>query len=1216
IQTRPITMGDGVEAAPTTSFPPPSVTVNPTRPPRQTNQLQYLLKVVLKALWKHRFSWPFQAPVDAVKLRLPDYYKIIKSPMDMGTIKKRLENGFYRNAQECIQDFSTMFTNCYIYNKPSDDIVLMAETLEKLFLQMISEMPQEEVEIQATARGRGRAKREAAPPTLSADSSAPKSLSIPVPSLTEVAPSTLDPSFSIDSLSNSMTTVTTSVVTTMPSMTVLQSTAPITKQKKSQKRKADTTTPTASDQLGESSPGSMEPRPRRENGRPRRDVPDSGGAVGGQMAPSGPRLHYCRSLLKEMLAKKHAAYAWPFYRPVDATALGLHDYHEIIKHPMDISTIKVKLDSCQYPSAQAFAADVRLMFSNCYKYNPPDHDVVGMARKLQEVFEMRFAKMPDEPEDTPHLPSPSPTLHHQLIKPQPTQAPSPSSDDSEFSDDGSDQERTQRLTELQEQLKAVQEQLAALSQTPACKPKKKEKEKKEKKKEKHRTKTSGPPPLQREELLTEAMPTSFQPIRKNKIAKDSTPPKKAKKLERKDVKPGRSLAAPSLTTPSLVPSLELEEEAVSQGASEKPMSLEEKRQLSLDINRLPGNKLGRVVHIIQSREPTLKNSNPDEIEIDFELLKPSTLRELERYVSTSLKRKRTAGEKSNVLRVKTGSSSGSTESSSSDPEESSAGPVPKQKRKPRITKEVKRSKRAAEAPPPPPPPNNAQAAAVQSTAPFSYPPTTTQALEPSHLLGNSFDSQFGPPLAPSHTLNPTTHIPTEPHLFLNHHPAPLPPPALHSALPQQPSRPTSHAAPLPLKSSPPSISLPPKASAPSISLPPKSSPLSISLPPKPSPPPLSLPPKSSPLPVGRIQVHCGLLATLGPLFIWVPHPPQPPQPCARGQQNRQRRRHLRLQVQVCLQSLQGGIQTTPQPQANRTQAQSVARPPAVPQPSSAEGTAYQLPPQGPLKESSSLLMSELHSLVCGSPPVSSQQKKRVLVKQERLRSSPVSLSETKPSHSGTDRKPVESLGLRPSDVPTPPPSVQDKIKHEAKTPIAPKKEMKMKSMGSWASLAQRPASSSGSSLARSSSDSFEQFRRAAREKEERERALQAERERARREHHKPREEVSEEVRKPPSESHAPPPQAIQTPPPQPQAQPQAPPPSNTPSTDYQRKLLRMREQERRRREAVRHTAHTTKACMGVPDPVPHTCMTDALMAATIDMNFQSDLMAIFEENLF
>lgn len=41
------------------------------------------------------------------------------------------------------------------------------------------------------------------------------------------------------------------------------------------------------------------------------------------------------------------------------------------------------MDGREYRDAQQFSADVRLMFSNCYKYNPPDHDVVGMARKLQ-----------------------------------------------------------------------------------------------------------------------------------------------------------------------------------------------------------------------------------------------------------------------------------------------------------------------------------------------------------------------------------------------------------------------------------------------------------------------------------------------------------------------------------------------------------------------------------------------------------------------------------------------------------------------------------------------------------------------------------------------------------------------------------------------------------------------------------------------------------------
>lgn len=67
-----------------------------------------------------------------------------------------------------------------------------------------------------------------------------------------------------------------------------------------------------------------------------------------------------------------------------------------------------------------------------------------------------------------------------------------------------------------------------------------------------------------------------------------------------------------------------------------PLTYEEKHQLSLDINRLPGKKLGRVVQIIQTLEPSVCEANPDEIEIDFEVLKPFTLRRLQQYVKHCL----------------------------------------------------------------------------------------------------------------------------------------------------------------------------------------------------------------------------------------------------------------------------------------------------------------------------------------------------------------------------------------------------------------------------------------------------------------------------------------------------------------------------------------------------------------------------------------------------
>lgn len=40
--------------------------------------------------------------------------------MDLGTIKKRLETYYYNSAKEAMADFNTMFTNCYVYNKPGD----------------------------------------------------------------------------------------------------------------------------------------------------------------------------------------------------------------------------------------------------------------------------------------------------------------------------------------------------------------------------------------------------------------------------------------------------------------------------------------------------------------------------------------------------------------------------------------------------------------------------------------------------------------------------------------------------------------------------------------------------------------------------------------------------------------------------------------------------------------------------------------------------------------------------------------------------------------------------------------------------------------------------------------------------------------------------------------------------------------------------------------
>uniref|UniRef100_A0A8C9JMW3 Bromodomain protein 4 C-terminal domain-containing protein n=1 Tax=Panthera tigris altaica TaxID=74533 RepID=A0A8C9JMW3_PANTA len=158
--------------------------------------------------------------------------------------------------------------------------------------------------------------------------------------------------------------------------------------------------------------------------------------------------------------------------------------------------------------------------------------------------------------------------------------------------------------------------------------------------------------------------------------------------------------------------------------------------------------------------------------------------------------------------------------------------------------------------------------------------------------------------------------------------------------------------------------------------------------------------------------------------------------------------------------------------------------------------------------------------------------------------------------------------IRPPEQNAPPPGApdKDKQKQEPKTPVAPKKDLKIKNMGSWASLVQKHPTTP-SSTAKSSSDSFEQFRRAAREKEEREKALKAQAEHAEKEKERLRQE-------------------------------------------------RMRSRED---EDALEQARSEAIAGGVGGGTSsHSLLpTSPLqMAATIDMNFQSDLLSIFEENLF
>ncbi|KAF4798433.1 tripartite motif-containing protein 66 isoform X1 [Turdus rufiventris] len=79
-------------------------------------------------------------------------------------------------------------------------------------------------------------------------------------------------------------------------------------------------------------------------------------------------------------------------------------YYQIIKRPMDLSTIRKKLqkkDKSHYSAPEELVTDVRLMFWNCAKFNYPDSEVAEAGRCLDEFFEDKLKEIyPDR-----HFPS-------------------------------------------------------------------------------------------------------------------------------------------------------------------------------------------------------------------------------------------------------------------------------------------------------------------------------------------------------------------------------------------------------------------------------------------------------------------------------------------------------------------------------------------------------------------------------------------------------------------------------------------------------------------------------------------------------------------------------------------------------------------------------------------------------------------------------------------
>ncbi|KIK70503.1 hypothetical protein GYMLUDRAFT_32530 [Collybiopsis luxurians FD-317 M1] len=90
-------------------------------------------RAALKKLTTNKHAKWFLQAVDPVRDHAPDYFTVIKNPMDLGTMGTKLEQGLYKDRFEFRADFRLMVANAKQYNMPGSFVHDAAISLEIFF---------------------------------------------------------------------------------------------------------------------------------------------------------------------------------------------------------------------------------------------------------------------------------------------------------------------------------------------------------------------------------------------------------------------------------------------------------------------------------------------------------------------------------------------------------------------------------------------------------------------------------------------------------------------------------------------------------------------------------------------------------------------------------------------------------------------------------------------------------------------------------------------------------------------------------------------------------------------------------------------------------------------------------------------------------------------------------------------------------------------------
>lgn len=424
-------------ADPSTPPPPPKKDLDP---PEGTEEGQALPKHqskfivnTIRSVKRLKDAGPFLKPVDTVKLNVPTYYDVVTNPIDLGGMEKKAQKGEYTKVSQFVDDMDLLVYNCELFNGHDAPISAMARNIKTSFGRYMANAPPYNL----PPEQQGKNKRKSFPPP---PASTPKSQRVAAAAATAANAAAQNPSLNNHHNNNNKSPnekTTTSVASNDSNAGIVSADATNTNENDTNNNKPFALQPSGIPTIRRDS--AVDGRPKREIHPPKpKDL--MYGDVKPRKKKFAAELKFCGQVLKELTSKKHEAYSFPFLQPVDPVALNCPSYFKIIKQPMDMSTIQQKYSNNQYETADEFAADIKLMFKNCYKFNPEGSPVNVMGHKLEAVFDKKWQDKP--------IPAPTP--------------PPPDS-----SDEGSDIEFSEEMSNpaikfLEEQLERMRDELIKL----------------------------------------------------------------------------------------------------------------------------------------------------------------------------------------------------------------------------------------------------------------------------------------------------------------------------------------------------------------------------------------------------------------------------------------------------------------------------------------------------------------------------------------------------------------------------------------------------------------------------------------------------------------------------------------------------------------------------------------------------------------------------------